>query len=149
MTHLIHIKNKKAYHEYHIDNTYVTGIVLSGTEIKSIRKGKASIRESYCQFIKNELFVINMHIAEYKYGSRWNHEPKRNRKLLLQKKELKKISTKVKEKGFTLIPISLFVTEKGLAKLEIALAKGKKLYDKRESLKRKDTDRENTKRIKL
>ena len=149
MTHLIHIKNKKAYHEYHIDNTYVAGIVLSGTEIKSIRKGKASIRESYCQFKKEELFVVNMHIAEYKYGSRWNHEPKRERKLLLQKKELKKISTKVKEKGFTLIPISLFVTEKGLAKLEIALAKGKKLYDKRESLKRKDTDRENTKRIKL
>jgi SsrA-binding protein len=149
MTHLIHIKNKKAYHEYLIDNTYIAGIVLSGTEIKSIRKGKASIRESYCQFKKEELFVVNMHIAEYKYGSRWNHEPKRERKLLLHKKELKKISTKVKEKGFTLIPISLFVTEKGLAKVEIALAKGKKLYDKRESLKRKDTDRENTKRIKL
>jgi len=149
MGNIIHIKNKKAYHEYHLEDKYIAGIVLNGTEIKSIRKGKASIRESYCQFKKDELFVINMHIAEYKYASRWNHEPKRERKLLLRRRELKKLNTKIKEKGFTLIPTALFINEEGFAKLEIALAKGKKLYDKRESLKRKDTDRENTKRIKL
>ena len=117
-------------------------MVLTGTEIKSIREGKVSLEEAYCSFADGELFVINMHIAEYKFGTYNNHEPKRDRKLLLNKKELKKLTNKVKEKGFTIIPILLFVNEKGLAKLEIGLAKGKKLYDKRESIKTKDSKRD-------
>lgn len=117
-------------------------MVLTGTEIKSIRDGKVSLEEAYCSFLDAELFVINMHIAEYKFGTYNNHEPKRDRKLLLNKKELKKLTNKVKEKGFTIIPILLFVNDKGLAKLEIGLAKGKKLYDKRESIKTKDNKRD-------
>jgi SsrA-binding protein len=140
MANKIHIKNKKAYHEYYIEDTFVAGIVLRGTEIKSIRKGKASIKE---------LFIINMHIAEYDFGSIWNHNPKSDRKLLLQRRELKKISIKAKERGYTIVPLSLFINENGFAKLEIALAKGKKLFDKRESIKAKDTEREHAKKIKL
>ena len=117
-------------------------MVITGTEIKSIREGKVSLDEAYCSFVDGELFVINMHIAEYKFGTYNNHEPKRDRKLLLNKKELKKLTNKVKEKGFTIIPILLFVNDKGLAKLEIGLAKGKKLYDKRESIKTKDNKRD-------
>ena len=117
-------------------------MVITGTEIKSIREGKVSLDEAYCSFVDGELFVINMHIAEYKFGTYNNHEPKRDRKLLLNKKELKKLTNKVKEKGFTIIPILLFVNEKGLATLEIGLAKGKKLYDKRESIKTKDNKRD-------
>lgn len=117
-------------------------MVLTGTEIKSIREGKVSLDESFCSFREDELFVVNMHIAEYKFGTYNNHEPKHDRKLLLNRKELKKLSNKIKEKGFTIIPIVLFVNEKGLAKLEIGLAKGKKLYDKRESIKTKDTKRD-------
>jgi len=138
----IKIKNKKAFFEYFISDKFVAGIVLTGTEIKSIREGKVSLEEAYCAFKEDELFVINMHIAEYKFGTYNNHEPKRDRKLLLNKKELKKLTNKVKEKGFTIIPILLFVNEKGLAKLEIGLAKGKKLYDKRESIKTKDNKRD-------
>ena len=149
MANNIHIKNKKAYHEYYIEDTFLAGIVLRGTEIKSIRKGKASIKEAYCQFTGNELFIINMHIAEYDFGSIWNHNPKSDRKLLLQRKELKKISIKAKERGYTIVPLSLFINESGFAKLEIALAKGKKLFDKRESIKAKDTEREHAKKIKL
>ncbi len=117
-------------------------MVITGTEIKSIREGKVSLDEAYCSFVEGELFVINMHIAEYKFGTYNNHVPKRDRKLLLNKKELKKLTNKVKEKGFTIIPILLFVNDKGLAKLEIGLAKGKKLYDKRESIKTKDNKRD-------
>jgi SsrA-binding protein len=142
MSDQIRIKNKKAYFEYFIEDKIVAGIQLQGTEIKSIRAGKVSLAESYCSFKKHELFVYSMHIAEYTYGTYNNHEPKRTRKLLLKKKELKKLLTKVKEKGFTIIPTALFINAKGLAKLEIGLAKGKKLYDKRESLKTKDTQRE-------
>jgi SsrA-binding protein len=138
----IKIKNRKAFFEYFISDKFVAGIVLTGTEIKSIREGKVSIEESYCAFKEEELFVINMHIAEYKFGTYNNHEPKHDRKLLLNRKELKKLNTKIKEKGFTIIPTFLFINEKGLAKLEIGLAKGKKLYDKRESIKTKDTGRE-------
>jgi SsrA-binding protein len=142
MAQTIKIKNRKAFFEYFISDKFVAGIVLTGTEIKSIREGKVSLEESYCAFKEDELFVVNMHIAEYKFGTYNNHEPKHDRKLLLNRKELKKLNNKIKEKGFTIIPILLFVNEKGLAKLEIGLAKGKKLYDKRESIKTKDTKRD-------
>lgn len=138
----VSIKNKKASHEYLLLQDFTAGIQLYGTEIKSIREGKASIVDAYCTFRGNELFVINMHIAEYVYGTYNNHEPKRDRKLLLTKRELSKMQTKVKEKGFTIIPTLLFVNEKGLAKLTISLARGKHHYDKRESLKQKDVKRE-------
>ncbi len=142
MDNKIKIKNKKAFFEYFISDKFVAGIVLTGTEIKSIREGKVSLDEAYCAFKEDELFVINMHIAEYKFGTYNNHEPKHDRKLLLNRKELKKLNNKIKEKGFTIIPTVLFVNEKGLAKLEIGLAKGKKLYDKRESIKTKDNKRD-------
>lgn len=138
----VYIKNKKASFEYFLLEEVVAGIQLTGTEIKSIREGKVSLVDSYCAFLQNELFVKNMHIAEYTMGTHYNHEPKRDRKLLLNKRELKKIRTKVNERGLTIIPVSLFINEKGLAKLKIAIAKGKKLYDKRETLKTKDTQRE-------
>lgn len=138
----ISIKNKRASHEYLLLQDFTAGIQLTGTEIKSIREGKASIVDAYCTFRGNELFVINMHIAEYKYGTYNNHEPKRDRKLLLTKRELHKLQTKVKEKGFTIIPTILFINEKGLAKLTISLARGKHYYDKRETLKQKDVKRE-------
>lgn len=138
----VNIKNKRASHEYFLLQDFTAGIQLSGTEIKSIREGKASIVDAYCTFRGNELFVINMHIAEYVYGTYNNHEPKRDRKLLLKKKELHKLQIKVKEKGFTIIPTLLFINEKGLAKLTISLARGKHHYDKRETLKQKDIKRE-------
>ncbi len=138
----IKIKNKKASYEYLLIDRYLAGIQLQGTEIKSIRTGKVSLSEAYCTFKGNELFVINMHIAEYKFGTYNNHEPKRDRKLLLTAHELKKISKKVKEKGFTIIPTFLFINDKGLAKIEVATAKGKKLHDKRESIKTKDIKRD-------
>jgi SsrA-binding protein len=134
----IEIKNKKASHEYFLEEKLVTGMSLVGTEIKSIREGKASLKEAYCFIKDGELFVKNMHIAEYKYGSYENHEPKRDRKLLANKKEISKFWSKVKEKGNSIIPVRLFINDSGLAKLEIALAKGKKLHDKRDSLKEKD-----------
>jgi SsrA-binding protein len=138
----VSIKNRKAGHEYFLLQDFTAGIQLSGTEIKSIREGKASIADAYCTFRGNELFVINMHIAEYAYGTYNNHEPKRDRKLLLTKRELRKLQTRVKERGFTIIPTLLFINEKGLAKLTIALARGKHHYDKRENLKRMDVKRE-------
>lgn len=142
MANNIKIKNKKASFEYFLVEKYTAGIVLTGTEIKSIRRGKVSIAESYCAFIGDELFVKNMHIAEYEYGTYNNHEPKRDRKLLLTRRELKKLKSKLDEKGFTLIPTLLFINENGLAKLEISTAKGKKLYDKRDTIKKKDTRKE-------
>jgi len=138
----IEIKNKKAGYEYFLVQEYTAGIQLTGTEIKSIREGKANIGDAYCTFNGDELFVINMHIAEYGYGSYNNHEPKRDRKLLLTRRELRKLQTKVKERGFTIVPTLLFINEKGLAKLNISLARGKHHYDKRETLKQKDIKRE-------
>jgi len=138
----IRIKNKRASFEYFIVEKFVAGIVLTGTEIKSIRSGKANINDAYCTFKGHELIVQAMHIAEYTYGTYNNHEPKRDRKLLMNFRELKKLLVKVREKGFTIIPVMLFINEKGLAKLEIALAKGKHHYDKREDLKKKDSQRE-------
>ncbi len=138
----INIKNKKASFEYEFIETYIAGIQLTGTEIKSIRKGKASIGEAYCYFSRNELWVKNMHIAEYSFGSHFNHETRRERKLLLQKRELKKLQRKIKDKGLTIIPVRLFLTEKGWAKMKIALARGKKIHDKRASIKEKDMKRD-------
>ena len=139
---LIEIKNKRAGFEYFLIQEFTAGIQLTGTEIKSIREGKANIADAYCTFNGDELFVINMHIAEYGYGTYNNHEPKRDRKLLLTRRELKKLQTKVKERGFTIVPTLLFINEKGLAKLNISLARGKHHYDKRETLKQKDIRRE-------
>ena len=142
MSLIINIKNRKASFEYKFITNFVAGISLLGTEIKSIRSNKANISDAYCVFLDNELYVRNLHIAEYPNGGYLNHEPKRVRKLLLNRHELNKILVKVKEKGNSIIPIRLFINEKGIAKLEIALAKGKKLYDKRESIKQKDLERD-------
>ena len=136
------IKNRSAYFEYFIDDKYTAGIMLTGTEIKSLRTGKGSFNDSYCIFHKGELFIKSFHIAEYAFGNLNNHDPLRERKLLLNKRELKKIETRLKEKGYTLIPLRLFFNEKNLAKVEIGLGKGKKLHDKRETIKQRDTDRE-------
>ena len=138
----IKIKNKRASFEYFVLEQLTAGIVLTGTEIKSIREGKASLADSYCSFKNDELFVLGMHIAEYALGTYNNHEPKRDRKLLLTARELRKLKNKVQEKGLTIVPLTLFINDKGLAKLDIALARGKHYYDKRDSLKDRDTKRE-------
>ena len=144
----VNILNKKARFSYDLLDTYTAGIVLTGTEIKSIRASKASIAESFCEFNEQgELFVINMTVQEYDYGNHFNHRPKAERKLLLNKKELKKLEKEVKNTGLTIIPLKLFINEKGFAKLQIALAKGKKLFDKREAIKDRDNKR-NLDRIK-
>ena len=136
------IKNRQAYFEYHIDDKYVAGIVLRGTEVKSLREGKANFNDSYCLFLNGELWIRSFHISEYSHGTVNNHDPVRERKLLLNRRELKKVEAKIKEKGYTIVPLRLFFNEKNLIKLEIGLAKGKKLHDKRESIKQRDTDRE-------
>lgn len=138
----ITIKNKKASHDYEFLEKYIAGIKLTGTEIKSLRLGKAALTDSYCFFRGSELFIKGMHIAEYWWGNLNNHDPLRERKLLLTRRELKKIERKVKETGFTIIVIKVFINERGLAKAEIAVSRGKKEYDKRETIKRKDTERE-------
>jgi SsrA-binding protein len=136
------IKNKKASYDYEFIEKFVAGIVLSGTEIKSLRLGKATIADSYCFFNNGELFIKGMHIAEYWWGNLNNHDPLRERKLLLTSHELRKIERKIKESGLTIIVIKVFISGRGLAKAEIAISKGKKEYDKRETLKRKDASRE-------
>ena len=136
------IKNKKASYEYEFIESFEAGIQLKGTEIKSIREGKASIKEGYCAFKKGELFIINMDISPYEDASFTNHEPKRVRKLLLHRNELTKLKRSKKDVGLTIIPTKLYINQKGFAKLNIALAKGKKLYDKRQSLKSKDDQRQ-------
>jgi len=136
------IKNKRAEFDYEFIETFVAGVMLVGTEIKSIRAGKASLVDSYCYFSNSELYVKGLHISEYWWGNMNNHDPRRERKLLLSKKELSKLQRKIKEKGLTIIPTKLFINEKGFAKLVIGLAKGKKQYDKRESIKEKDMKRD-------
>ncbi len=136
------IQNKKARFDYHILEKFVAGIVLSGSEIKSIRAGKANIKEGYCYFVKNELWVKNIHISEYYQASYNGHRVTRERKLLLTKKELKKLKTALNEKGLTIVPLKLFINERGWAKLEIGLAKGKKVHDKRHTIKQRDIQRE-------
>lgn len=139
----IQIKNRKAKFNYEFIETYTAGIVLGGTEIKSLRLGKASIAESFCEFNPaGELFVVNMQIDEYSHGTHYNHLPKAERKLLLNKRELKKLHREVTKSGLTIIPTLLFINDRGLAKLTIALARGKKLYDKRETLKERDTKKQ-------
>ena len=135
----INIKNKKARFEYELLDEYTAGIKLAGTEIKSIREGKASIAESFCEFQDNELFVINMTIQEYSHATYFNHNPKNSRKLLLNRRELNKLHKEVRNSGLTIVPLRLFINDRGLAKMQIALAKGKKLYDKREAIKERDS----------
>lgn len=136
------LSNRKAYYEYHIEAKYIAGLVLTGTEVKSLREGKASFMDSYCGFNDGELYVRSLHIAEYTHGSVYNHEPVRERKLLMQKRELRKLEGKIKDKGYTIVPLRIFFSEKGLAKMEIGLGKGKKVFDKRESIKSRETDRD-------
>ncbi|WP_373056778.1 SsrA-binding protein SmpB [Zunongwangia sp. H14] len=140
-TNTINIKNRKAKFEYEFLDKYVAGIKLAGTEIKAIREGKASIAESFCEFQNHELFVINMHVEEYSHATHFNHNPKSERKLLLQKRELRKLEKEVKNSGLTIIPLRLFINDRGLAKLQITLAKGKKIYDKRETIKNRESKR--------
>lgn len=139
---IIEIKNKKADYLYYLMDSYSAGLVLTGTEIKSIRDGKANLTDAYCAFIGNELYVKQMHIAEYRFGSYLNHAAKRDRKLLLNKRELRKLQNKIKERGYTIVPTLLYVNPNGLAKLDIALARGKKFFDKRETIKAKDNRRD-------
>ncbi|MDG1573117.1 SsrA-binding protein SmpB [Robiginitalea sp. M366] len=139
----IDIRNKRARFDYEILETFQAGIVLSGTEIKSIRMGKASISESFCEFNeRGELFVINMNVEEYSHGSHYNHQPKASRKLLLNKRELRKLHKEVKTSGQTIVPLNLYLNDKGLAKMKIALARGKKQYDKRETIKARESKRQ-------
>src|SRR6476469_1262285 len=142
------IRNRSAYFEYYVDDKFVAGLALLGTEVKSLRAGKASFNDSYCLFQNGELFIRSLHIAEYTHGTVNNHDPVRERKLLLSKRELKKLESRIREKGYTIIPLRIFFSENNLAKLEIGLAKGKKLHDKRETIKQRDTEREMKRYIK-
>jgi len=136
------IKNRSATFEYFFDARYEAGMVLTGTEVKSLRAGKASFNDSYCMIHKGEVWIKSLYIAEYSHGTANNHEPLRERKLLLQKREIRKIETKLKDKGYTLIPLRIFFNEKNLAKVEIGLAKGKKMHDKRETIKQREMQKE-------
>lgn len=142
------IKNRSAYYEYFIDAKYDAGIVLLGTEVKSLREGKASFNDSFCIIHQGEVWLKSMHIAQYSHGTVNNHDPLRDRKLLLQKREIRKMEGKLKEKGYTIVPLRIFLNDKGMMKIEIGLGKGKKLYDKRESIRQKDVDREMKRYIK-
>ncbi len=144
----INIKNRKASFEFAFIDKYIAGLQLTGTEIKSIREGKSTINDAFCVFHKNELLIRNMHIAPYFNGTYNNVPEKRDRKLLLNKHELEKLQGKLKDQGLTIIPLRLFINEKGYAKLEIALAKGKKLFDKREDIKKRDVERETSRKLK-
>jgi SsrA-binding protein len=136
------IKNRSAYFEYYIDDTYDAGMVLTGTEVKALRSGKASFNDSYCIMDHGEIWVKSLYIAEYDYGTYANHIPTRDRKLLLKKKELKKLENRLKDKGYTVIPLKIYFSENGLAKIKIGLAKGKKLHDKRATIKDRESERE-------
>ena len=140
--------NRKAFHDFHIFDKYVAGIVLTGTEIKSIRKGMLNLKDSFAKIEDNEVFLYNMHISPYEQGNRYNHVPDRKRKLLLNKQEILKMLGKIKKEGYTIIPLELFIAENGFAKLEIALAKGKKLYDKRDDITKKTQNRDIQRAIK-
>lgn len=143
------ISNRSATYHYAVEQRYTAGMVLTGTEIKSIRQGRVSFNDSYCFFVEGELWIKSLHIAEYSHGTAANHIPTRDRKLLLTKRELRKIESKIKEKGFTLIPLRIFINEAGYAKIEIALARGKKTFDKRDSIKAKDIERDVKRSLKM
>jgi SsrA-binding protein len=142
ISNTVNIENRRAKFDYQFLDTFTAGLVLKGTEIKSIREGKAGLADSYCVFKNDELFVRNFHITEYEDASFYNHEPLRERKLLLSRMELNKLQKKVKDQGLTIVPIKLFISDKGYAKLNIALARGKKAFDKRDDIKKKDLERE-------
>jgi SsrA-binding protein len=142
------IKNRSAFHDYFIEEKYDAGMVLAGTEVKSIREGKVSFADSFCVFHRGELWVKNLHIAEYRFGTTNNHVAVHDRKLLLTKKELRKLENRMKEKGHTIVPLRIFFSDKGYAKMEVGLGKGKKIYDKRETIKSRDADREMKRHLK-
>lgn len=142
MNNSINLKNKKAYFEFEFIDKFIAGMVLTGTEIKSIREGRVNMNDGWCYFQKNDLWIRNLNISIYEKGTHYNHDPLRPRKLLLNKKELNKLQDKMKEKGLTVIPLRLFISDRGFAKLEIALAKGKKIHDKRDSIKEREAKRE-------
>lgn len=142
MENIINIRNKKAYFNYEILEKYIAGMQLRGTEIKSIRQGKASLGDSYCYFAKNELWIKNMRISEYDHSTFFNHDPYRDRKLLMNRRELNKLEKQTREKGLTIVALRVFINDKGLAKIEIGLARGKKQYDKREAIRQKDQNRD-------
>lgn len=148
LSNKINIENRRARFDYQFLENYTAGIVLQGTEIKSIREGKAGLSDSYCYFKGGELYIRNLHISEYSEASFKNHEPLRERKLLLSKQELKKLEGKLKDQGLTIIPVKLFISDKGYAKVDIALAKGKKEFDKRQDIKKKDAEREIGRKLK-
>ena len=136
------IRNRSAFHEYFIEDKYDAGMVLTGTEVKALRSGKASFNDSFCTIDRGEVWLRNLHISEYEYGTYANHPPMRERKLLLRKREIKKLVNKLKDKGYTLVPLKIWFNEKGFAKIQIGLAKGKKLHDKRASIKEREAQRE-------
>ncbi|KAB7731694.1 SsrA-binding protein SmpB [Rudanella paleaurantiibacter] len=138
----VDVRNRRASFEYHFLETYSAGIVLTGTEIKSIRQGKVNLTDAYCLFLNNELFIRSMNISPYTEGTYNNHEPLRDRKLLLTKREIRRLTEKLKDQGLTIVPVRMYTTDRGFAKIDIALAKGKKLYDKRDSIKERDVSRE-------
>lgn len=142
MKNEVHIKNKRAYFDYHISDVYIAGIALLGTEIKAIRQGKANMTDAFCMFLGDNLYVRNLHISEYSHSSFFHHDIKRDRALLLKKKELKKIRSKGEEKGFAIVPLRIFINERGFAKLEIGIGQGKKEFDKRDSIKERESKRE-------
>ena len=144
----VHIENRRAKFDYQFIEKLVAGMVLTGTEIKSIREGKAALVDSYCYFRNGELYIKNLNITPYSEGTHYNHEPNRERKLLLSKAEIRRFDKKLKDQGLTIVPVRLFISESGYAKLEIALAKGKKEFDKRESIKKRDTEKEIARKIK-
>lgn len=148
LSNKINIENRRARFDYQFIEQYTAGIILQGTEIKSIREGKAGLSDSYCYFRKGELYIKNLHITEYSEASFKNHEPLRERKLLLSKQELRKLEGKLKDQGLTIIPVRLFLSDKGYAKVEIALAKGKREFDKRQDIKKKDAEREIGRKLK-
>ena len=141
--------NRKAFHEYHIEEKFEAGIELTGTEVKSLREGRANLKESYAKITNGELFLVNANISPYSCGNMFNHEPKRTRKLLMHKREIHRLFGKVREKGYALVPLSIYFNEKNRAKLEFGLGKGKTLYDKRESIKRKDAKRATERELRL
>lgn len=142
MKNEVQIKNKRAYFDYHISDTYIAGIALLGTEIKSVRAGKVNLSDSFCGFLGKNLCVRNVHISEYSFSSFYHHDIKRDRVLLLHKKEIKKLRSKIEEKGFTIIPLRMFINDRGFCKMEIGLAQGKKDFDKRDSIKERESKRE-------